>query len=177
MLTRLFSTLSTPALRDFLREQTLRDLVAGRRFRITQQYLDEVVIPRIPDLPPDFTVTLKEGVIEISGRYEKRPLPAIPFRATLSVAGVRTTSDGPEILLRIDDFHPSPLRGAVGWIVDRIPFLSSGEGALIFSPARIGGLGDILGKRVGNRRLAQLLTLTDLQVHERELVAVAGIVI
>lgn len=178
MFSRLIRTIQSETAREFLRDQSIGDLLIRRQFRLTQSQLNRMLLSLgDPESAGSLSMTLGEGVMELEGRVPLSMLPAMTVRASLTIAGILTTRDGPVVRLRVESVHPLPVVPFISRIVERIPFLTYRDGLVHCHLHRLPGLDRILLQRVGSQRLVDILILRELHLRQNELTGRVGILL
>jgi hypothetical protein len=174
-----FDRFDNPAFRELLRDQRLKDLLARREFRISEEYVQREFIGRAEDDEvQNLSLRFREGFGELSGQVRKRILPfAVPFSARLAIHGVEFNGMGKRVYLRLEDVRPFDLDWVTRRVVDKVPFLDYRDGLLVCDLKLVPRLDTLLAYRVGGAHLADFVTLRDLAFREGELVGRLGFVL
>lgn len=171
----IFDRLQNPALLGLIRDQRLREVLARREFRISEEYVHREFISRSEDEElRGLSLKFYDGHGEVRGEMKKRLLPAIPFSARFSVQGVEFNSMGKRIILSIEQVKPLDLEWVTKRIVEKVPFLAYHHGLLTCDLTRVPRLDAMLAYQVGGVRVADFVTLRELFLREGELVGRVG---
>ncbi len=171
--------ITNPLLKQFMKDQNLRDLFTKREFRITQELFQrELMAPGEEDDIRELEIRFYEGYGEITGKVRKRPLPFdISFSARLTVQRVDFTPEGKYLVLKADEVKPFSLDWVTARIVGRVPFLSWREGSIICDLARIPKLVPLFGATVKGIHPLNFVTLRDVTFQPGALVGRVKIVL
>lgn len=176
---RINDRLSDPAFMELVQEQSLKDLLVRREFRITQAYLQREFLNKlIDDEIQEFSIVLFDGYGEIAGKMKKRLLPfAIPFSATFSIQGIEFSSARKSVFLKLDHVAPVDFDWLTKKVVDRIPFLSGTGDLIVCDLTRVPRLAELFAQRVKGISIWDFITLKELWLRKGEIVGRVGVVL
>jgi hypothetical protein len=167
-----------PALAELVKEQSLKDLLIRREFRISQGYLQREFLSRaLDDEILEFSITLCDGYGEIAGKMKKRFLPALPFSATFTIQGMEFTSARKCVLLKLEKVGPIDLDWLTKKFVQRIPFLSCAGDLIVCDLTRVPRLAELFAYRVKGLSVWDLITLKELSLKDGEIIGRVGVVL
>jgi hypothetical protein len=172
--------LKDPALTGLVKEQSLKDLLIRREFRISQGYLQrEFLSKALDDELLELSIALFDGYGEINGKIKKRLLPfPISFSATFTMQGLEFSSARKCVLLKLEKVAPIDLDWLTRKVVQRIPFLSHLGGDLISCDlTRVPRLAELFAYRIKGISFWDFITMKELTVKEGEIVGRVGVVI
>lgn len=174
--------IKNPALVELVKEQSLKDLLTKREFRVSQVYLQREFLSRaLDDEIVEFSIALHDGYGEIAGKMKKRLLPAIPFSATFTIHGMEFSPARKTVLLKLEKVGPIDIDWLTKKVVQHIPFLSCNGALLTCDLTRVPRLTELFGYRVklAGRELNawDLITLKGLSLKEGEIVGRVGVVL
>jgi hypothetical protein len=171
--------LQNPALKEFMKDQRLRELITRREFRISEEYLYREFVSGAGDEElQELSLTLHDGYGEISGTVKKRLIPmAIPFTARFSVRSVVFSALEKKVHLAMDEVKPLDLDWVTRRVVERVPFLSWEGGRVICDLEKVPRLGELLSRRIGSLRASDFVTLKELSFRPGEIVGRVGVVL
>lgn len=167
------------ALADLVKEQSLKDLLVKREFRISQAYLQREVLDRaLDDELPELSIFLLDGLGEIKGKFRKRLVPfPIPFSASFSIHGVEFSSARKVVLLKLEQVGPID----IGWLtrkfIEKIDFLSYSGDLIVCDLTRVPKLTELFAYRVKGINPWDFITLKELSLRDREIVGRVGVVL
>jgi hypothetical protein len=176
---RIQERLKNPALVELVKEQSLKDLLVKREFRISQSYLQREFVDRaLDDEIQEFQIALFAGYGEMTGRIKKRLLPfAIPFSATFTIQGMEFSSARKCVFLKLEQVGPIDLDWLTRKVVERIPFLSCTGDLICCDLTRVPRLAELFAYRVKGIDLWDFITLKELSLKDGEIVGRVGVVI
>ena len=171
--------LKNPALVELVKEQSLKDLLVRRGFRISQSYLQREFLNLAQDEEIlEFSVALFDGYGEIIGKMKKRLLPfAIPFSATFTIQGMEFSAARKCIFLKLARVQPIDLDWLTKKVVERIPFLSCMGELLTCDLTRVPRLAELFAYRVKGINPWDFIALKELNLKEGEIVGRVGVVL
>ena len=176
---RVRDRLKNPAFVELVKEQSLKDLLVRREFRISQAYLQREFLSSAQDEEiPEFSLALCDGHGEIAGKMKKRLLPfAIPFSATFSIQGVEFGAARKCVYLKLDRVGPIDFDWITRKMVERIPFLSCMGELITCDLTRVPRLAELFAYRVKGINPWDFITLKELSLKEGEIVGRVGVVL
>ncbi|BCG48766.1 hypothetical protein GEOBRER4_n3661 [Citrifermentans bremense] len=175
---RINDRLNDPAFMELVQEQSLKDLLVRREFRITQAYLQREFLNKlIDDEIQEFSIALFDGYGEIAGKMKKRLLPSIAFSATFSIQGMEFSSARKCAFLKLDHVAPVDFDWLTRKVVERIPFLSATGDLIICDLARVPRLAELFAQRVKGISIWDYITLKELWLRKGEIVGRVGVVL
>jgi len=172
--------INNPALVELMKEQSLRDLLIKRAFRVSQGYLQREFLSRVlDDEMVEFSIALFDGRGEIAGKMKKRLLPAIPFSATFSIQGMEFTAARKCVFLKLEKVGPVDFDWLTRKVVQHIPFLSCSGDLLTCDLTKVPRLAELFDRRVKgiNLNVWDLITLKELTLKDGEIVGRVGVVL
>lgn len=167
------------SLAELVKEQSLKDLLVKREFRISQPYLQrEVMDPVLDEEIVELKIVLLDGCGEISGRMKKRFIPfAIPFSVTFTIQGVEFSATRKLVLLKLEQVAPID----IGWItrkfVEKIPFLGFTGDLIACDLNKVPKLAELFAYRVKGINPWDYITLKELSILDGEIVGRVGVVL
>jgi hypothetical protein len=174
----IFDKLRTPTVAGLLKEQHLMELVTRREFRCTEEYVRREVTPRLADDEIHcLDIAFRDGYGELTCQVKKRLLPAIPFSARFMVERVACTPWEKRVYLRLEEVKPLDFDWLTRRMVERLPFLSYADGAVVCDLMRIPRLAELFDYRVRGVRVSDFLTIKDLAVRPGLIVGRLGVVL
>jgi hypothetical protein len=171
--------LKNPALVELVKEQSLKDLLLHREFRISQGYLQrEFMVRATDDEIPELAIALLEGSGEISGKMKKRLLPfAIPFSAKFTIQGIEFSSARKCVFIKLEEVGPIDLDWLTKKVVGRIPFLSCMGDLIVCDLTRVPRLAELFSANVMGKSVWDFITLKELHLKDGEIVGRVGVVL
>jgi len=172
--------LNNPALVELVKEQSLKDLLTKRAFRISQGYLQREFLGRaLDDEIVEFSIALFDGYGEITGKMKKRFLPVLPFSATFTIHGMEFSSARKCVLLKLEKVGPVDFDWLTRKVVLHIPFLSCSGDLITCDLTRVPQLARLFDYRVKglNLNVWDLITLKELGLKDGEIVGRVGVVL
>ena len=176
---RVKERLNDPALAELVKEQSLKDLLVRREFRLSQGYLQREFVNRaIDEEMQELSIALFDGYGEMSGKVKKRLLPfAIPFSATFTVQGMEFSSARKCVLLKLEKVGPIDLDWLTKKVVERIPFLSCMGDLITCDLTRVPRLAELFAYRIKGISIWDFITLKELSLKDGEVVGRVGVVL
>ena len=175
---RINDRIKNPALAELVKEQSLRDLLTKRAFRISQGYLQREFLSRaLDDEIVELSLLLCDGYGEITGKLKKRFLPALPFSATFTVQGMEFSSARKCVLLKLEKVGPIDLDWLTRKVVRHIPFLSCSGDLITCDLTRVPELARLFDYRIKGLNVWDLITLKELSLRDGEIVGRVGVVL
>lgn len=170
---------NNPALVELVKEQSLKDLLVRREFRISQLYLQREVANRaLDDELQQLSISLLDGYGEITGKVKKRLLPfAIPFSATFTIQGMEFSSARKAVFLKLEKVGPIDVDWLTRKVVERIPFLSCMGELIACDLTKVPRLAELFAYRVKGINLWNLITLKELKLNDGEIIGRVGVVL
>jgi hypothetical protein len=167
------------SLAELVKEQSLKDLLVKREFRISQGYLQREFLDRAQDEEiVELTITLLDGFGEIKGRIKKRFVPfTIPFSVTFSLGSVEFTTARKQVLLKLEQVTPLDVAWITRKFVEKIPFLSLSGDFIACDLTRVPRLAELFAYRVKSVNPWDHVTLKELTLSEGEIVGRVGVVL
>jgi hypothetical protein len=170
--------LKNPALVELVKEQSLKDLLIRREFRLSQGYLQREFLVRAQDDEMlELTLSLQDGYGEIAGKIKKRFLPAISFSAVFTIEGMEFSSARKCVFLKLDKVGPVDLDWLTKKVVERIPFLSCRGDLIACDLTRVPRLAELFAYRVKGINVWDFIALKELSLKEGEIVGRVGVVL
>jgi len=171
--------INDPAFLDLVKEQSLKDLLIRREFRISQAYLQrEIISKAMDDEILELNLALFDGYGEISGKMKKRLLPfAIPFSATFTIQGMEFSAARKVVFLKLDQVAPIDLDWLTRKVVERIPFLSCMGDMIACDLTRVPRLAELFAHRVKGISIWDFITLKELGLKQGEIAGRVGVVL
>jgi len=169
-----------PALVELMKEQSLRDLLTKRAFRVSQGYLQREFLSRVlDDEIVEFSIALFDGRGEIAGKMKKRLLPAIPFSATFTIQGTEFSPARKCVWLKLGEVGPVDFDWLTRKVVQHIPFLSCSGDLVTCDLTKIPNLARMFDRRVKGLDLNvwDLITFKELSLKDGEIVGRVGVVL
>ena len=175
----LFDKIKSSHLLDLVRDPRLKELVTRREFRISEEDLRRALLNRAPDEEvPELSVAIAEGFIEISGKVKKKLLPfAIPFSARFSLHSLEFTPRTKAVHLRLEELKPLDMDWLTRRLVEKLPFLSFGEGLVTVHLVKIPRLAPLLTSQVKGFHPFDHVVLKDLNFYQGEVVGKLGVML
>lgn len=175
----IFDMFRNPAFRDLLKDQRLKELLARREFRISEEYIHREFISQAgDDEVRGLALRFRDGFGELSGEVKKRLLPfAVPFAARFTIHGVEFNAMGKRVYLRVEEVKPVDFDWVTRRVVEQVPFLDYRDGLLVCDLERVPRLDALLAHRVGPARVADFFTLRELSLRNGEIVGRLGVVL
>ena len=176
---RFQNRLKNPALVDLVKEQSLKDLLVRREFRISQAYLQREAASRAVDEEIlELSISLFDGYGEITGRVKKRLLPfAVPFSARFTIQGMEFSAARKTVFLKLEKVAPIDVDWLTRKVVQRIPFLSCMGDLIACDLAKVPRLEELFAYRVKGIDPWDFITLKELKFREGEIIGRVGVVI
>ena len=170
--------IKNPALAELVKEQSLKDLLLKREFRISQGYLQREFLSRdLDEEIVEISIVLFDGYGEIKGKMKKRFLPALPFSATFTIQGVEFSAARKCVLLKLGKVGPIDLDWLTRKVVQRIPFLSCMGDLITCDLTRVPRLAELFAHRVKGLSVWDFVTLKKLDLKDGEIVGRVGVVL
>ncbi len=179
ILDKLRDKLKNPALAELVKEQSLKDLLVKREFRLSQAYLQREFLDRARDEEiVEFSLALADGYGEIKGRMKKRMLPfAIPFSATFTIQGLEFSAARKCVFLKLEQVTPIDLDWLTKKVVQRIPFLSCMGELITCDLTRVPRMAELFAYRVKGINPWDFIAMKELSLREGEIVGRVGVII
>ena len=175
---RINERIKDPALVELVKEQSLRDLLTKRAFRISQGYLQREFLNRaIDEEIVEFSIALFDGYGELSGKMKKRLLPAIPFSATFTIHGMEFSAARKCVQLKLEKVGPVDIDWLTRKVVQRIPFLDYSGDLITCDLTRVPRLRELFAYRIKGLDIWNLITLKELSLRDGEIVGRVGVVL
>lgn len=176
---RILDRLKNPSLAELIKDQSLKDLLVKREFRITQAYIQrEFMCLAIDEELIEIAIGLFDGYGEITGKVKKRLVPfAIPFSATFTLQGLEFTGARKTVFLKIEKVGPIDIEWLTRKMVERVPFLSCVGDMIICDLTKVPRLAELFAYRVKGLNPWDLVTFKELTLKEGELVGRVGVVL
>jgi len=176
---RINDRLRNPALAELVKEQSLKDLLLRREFRIPESYLQREFVNRaLDDELPELSIALHDGYGEIAGRMKKRLIPfPIPFSARFAIQGMEFSSARKIVFLKLDQVAPIDIDWLTRKMVQRIPFLSCFGDLISCDLTRVPRLAELFAHRVKGISIWDFITLKELSLKDGEIVGRVGVVL
>lgn len=176
---RLQDRLNDPAFMGLVQEQSLRDLLVRREFRITEEYLQrEFMKKALDDELVEFNLTIGDGYGELSGRLKKRLVPfAIPFSVSFTIEGLEFSAARKCVFLKLGPVAPLDLEWLTRKVVERIPFMSLSGDMLVCDLNRVPRLAELFAQRVKGISIWDYITLKELWLKRGEIGGRVGVVL
>ena len=174
----IFDKLRTPTVARLLKEQHLVELVTRREFRCAAGFVRREVTPRLADDEiHGIDILFRDGFAELTGQVKKRLLPAIHFSARFNVERVACTPWENRVYLGLADVKPVDFGWLTRWLVERLPFLTYVEGAVVCALMGIPRLAELFDYRGKGGRVSDFLTIKELAVRPGKIVGRLGVVL
>lgn len=172
----IFDRLRNPALLDLVRDQRLKELVTRREFRVTEEYCHREFVSRAEDDEVrKLSLKFGDGYGEIAGEVKKRLVPfAIPFSARFALQGIEFGPGAKKVHLRVEKVKPLDLDWVTARLVNRVPFLTYGDGVVSCDLTRVPRLADLFAYQVKGVRPSDFLAIRELAFREGEIVGRVG---
>lgn len=176
---RIQDRLNDPAFMGLVQEQSLRDLLVRREFRIPQEYLQREFLDKaLDDELVEFKLTIAHGYGEVSGRFKKRLVPfAIPFSASFTIQGIEFSAARKCVFLKLGPITPLDVDWLTRKVVERIPSLSMMGEVLVCDLNRVPRLAELFAHRVKGISIWDYLTLKELWLKHGEIGGRVGVVL
>jgi len=176
---RIQDRLNDPAFMGLVQEQSLKDLLVRREFRIPEDYLQrEFLNKALDDELVEFKLSIGNGFCEVSGRFKKRLVPfAIPFSASFTIQGIEFSSARKCVFLKLGPVSPLDLDWLTKKVVERIPSLSMMGEVLVCDLNRVPRLAELFAHRVKGISIWDYLTLKELWMKQGEIGGRVGVVL
>ena len=176
---KLSGRLKNPALAELVKEQSLKDLLVRREFRLSQGYLQREFVNRALDAELlELSIALFDGYGEITGKMKKRLLPfAIAFSATFTIQAMEFSAARKSVLLKLEQVDPIDLDWLTKKVVERIPFLSCQGNLVSCDLTRVPRLAELFAYRVKGINPWDFIALKELSLNEGEIVGRVGVVL
>jgi hypothetical protein len=167
------------SLAELVKEQSLKDLIIKREFRISQRYLQrEILDPARDEEIQELAIHLGDSFGEIRGKIKKRFVPfAIPFSVTFSISSVEFSTTRKQVLLKLEQVTPLDLAWVTKKFVEKIPFLSFSGDLVACDLMKVPRLAELFAYRVKGVDPWDHITLKGLELSEGEIVGRVGVVI
>lgn len=179
ILDRIKSRLKDPALIELVKEQSLKDLLVRREFRISQAYLQREFLSRaLDDELLELSIAMFDGYGELTGKVKKRLIPfPIAFSATFTVQGMEFSSARKCVFLKLEKVAPIDLNWLTRKVVERIPFLSCTGDLISCDLTQVPRLAELFAYRVKGINVWDFVTLKKLTLQEGEIAGRVGVVL
>ena len=176
---RINDRLNDPAFMELVQEQSLKDLLVKRAFRVPQAYLQrEFLNKAIDEELLELNLSLYDGYGEISGKMKKRLLPfAIPFSATFTIHGMEFSTARKCVFVKLEQVAPIDLDWLTRKVVERIPFLSCTGDLVVCGLTRVPRLAELFAHRVKGISLWDFITMKEIWLKQGEIVGRVGVVL
>ncbi|WP_224983553.1 hypothetical protein [Geomonas agri] len=176
---RIQDRLNDPAFMGLVQEQSLKDLLLRREFRITQEYLQREFLDKaVDDELVEFKLAIENGYCELSGRLKKRLVPfAIPFSASFTIEGIEFSATRKCVFLKHGPVTPLDLDWLTRKVVQRIPSLSMMGDLLVCDLNQVPRLAELFAHRVKGISIWDYITLKELWLKRGELGGRVGVVL
>ena len=170
--------IKNPALAELVKEQSLKDLLLKREFRLPQDYLQREFLSRaLDDELPELKLILSDGCGEITGKIKKRFLPAISFSALFTIQGLEFSTARKCVSLKLDKVGPIDLDWLTRKVVERIPFLNCVGDLITCDLTRVPRLAELFAYRVKGIDIGDFIVLKELSLKEGEIVGRVGVLL
>jgi len=171
--------LKNPALTELVKEQSLKDLLIRREFRLPEPYLQrEFLSKALDDELLELSLTLFDGYGQISGKVKKRLIPfPISFSARFSIQGMEFSSARKVVFLKLDQVSPIDLDWLTKKVVQRIPYIEYVGDMIACDLAQVPSLARLFDRRVKGISPWDFITLKELSLKDGEIVGRVGIVL
>ncbi|QXE90487.1 hypothetical protein KP001_19095 [Geomonas subterranea] len=176
---RIQDRLNDPAFMGLVQEQSLKDLLLRREFRITQEYLQREFLDKtLDDELVEFKLVIGNGYCEVSGRLKKRLVPfALPFSASFAIEGIEFSAARKCVFLKLGPVSPLDLDWLTGKVVQRIPALSMMGEMLVCDLNKVPRLAELFAHRVKGISIWDYITLKELWLKQGEIGGRVGVVL
>lgn len=176
---RIQDRLNDPAFMGLVQEQSLKDLLVRREFRIPEDYLQREFLDKaLDDELVEFRLSIGNGFCEVSGRFKKRLVPfAIPFSASFTIQGIEFSSARKCVFLKLGPVSPLDLDWLTKTVVERIPSLSMMGEVLVCDLNRVPRLAELFAHRVKGISIWDYITLKELWMKRGEIGGRVGVVL
>ncbi|MBU5635921.1 hypothetical protein KOM00_04170 [Geomonas sp. Red69] len=176
---RIQDRLNDPAFMGLVQEQSLKDLLLRREFRITQEYLQREFLDKaLDDELVEFKLVIENGYCDVSGRLKKRLVPfAIPFSASFTLEGIEFSAARKCVFLRLGPVAPLDLDWLTRKVVQRIPSLSMMGELLVCDLGKVPRLAELFAHRVKGTSIWDHITLKELWFRQGEIGGRVGVVL
>lgn len=175
----IFDRIRNPLLAELVKEQSLKDLLVKREFRITEDYLQRELLSRaLDDEVVELSISICDGFGEIAGKVKKRLVPfALPFSATFTVQGVEFSGARKAVMLKLEKVGPIDVDWLTRKIIERIPFLSCMGDLIVCDLTKVPKLAALFAYRVKGINPWDFITFKELSLRDGEIVGKVGVVI
>lgn len=179
ILDRLRDSIKNPVLIELVKEQSLKDLLIKREFRLSQSYLQREFLSRSQDDEMlDLGIAIFDGYGEFTGKVKKRLLPfPITFSATFTIQGMEFSSARKVVFMKLEKVGPIDLDWLTKKVVERIPFLSCSGDLISCDLTRVPRLAELFAYRVKGINPWDFIALKKLSLQEGEIVGRVGVVL
>lgn len=176
---RIQDRLNDPAFMGLVQEQSLKDLLVRREFRIPEDYLQREFLDKaLDDELVEFRLSIGNGFCEVTGRFKKRLVPfAIPFSASFTIQGIEFSSARKCVFLKLGPVSPLDLDWLTKKVVERIPSLSMMGEVLVCDLNRVPRLAELFAHRVKGISIWDYITLKELWMKRGEIGGRVGVVL
>lgn len=176
---RIQDRLNDPAFMGLVQEQSLKDLLVRREFRLPEDYLQREFFDRaLDDELVEFKLHIANGYGEVSGRFKKRLVPfAIPFSASFTIEGLEFSQARKCVFLKLGPVSPLDLDWLTKKVVQRMPPLSMMGELLVCDLNRVPRLAELFAHRVKGISIWDYITLKELWLKEGEIGGRVGVVL
>jgi hypothetical protein len=171
--------LKNPALAELVKEQSLKDLLIRREFRLSEPYLQrEFVSKALDDELLELSLSLFDGYGQISGKVKKRLIPfPISFSARFTIQAMEFSSARKVVFLKLDQVAPIDLDWLTKKVVQRIPYIEYVGDMIACDLAQVPRLAELFAHRVKGISPWDFITLKELSLKDGEIVGRVGVVL
>lgn len=171
--------LNNPILQELAKEQSLRDLLLKREFRLPETYLQREFVSRaLDDEVQELSLALYDGYAEITGKMKKRLIPfPISFSGRLTIQGMEFSPARKVVFLKLDQVAPIDIDWLTKKVVQRIPFFDSLGDLIVCDLMHIPQLAALFSQRVKGYSVWDFITIKELSLKQGEIVGRVGVVL
>jgi hypothetical protein len=171
--------LKNPALLELIKDQRLKEIVARREIRVTEEYFHREFVSRALDEEiHELAMKFLHDYGEINGKVKNKLLPfSVPFSARFTVHRVLFSPQEKKIELAVEQVKPFDLEWVTRRVVEKIPFLSYADGIITCDLVKVPRLAEFFDYHLKGFRVCDLLIIKELLFREGEMVGRLGVVL
>lgn len=176
---RVRERLNNPILQELAKEQSLRDLLMKREFRLPEGYIQREFVSRaIDDEVLELSLAIYDGYAEINGKIKKRLIPfPISFSGRLTIQGMEFSAARKVVFLKLDQVAPIDIDWLTKKVVQRIPYFESLGDLIVCDLMGVPKLADIFSRRIKGLSVWDFITMKELSLKQGEIVGRVGVVL
>jgi hypothetical protein len=176
---RVRERLNNPILQELAKEQSLRDLLLKREFRLPEGYIQREFVSRaMDDEILELSLAIYDDYAEITGKVKKRLIPfPISFSGRFTIQGLEFSPARKVVFLKLDQVAPIDIDWITKKVIQRIPFLETTGDLIVCDLMRIPKLAEIFSRRIKGLSVWDFITLKELTLKQGEIVGRVGVVL